>query len=118
MNHILLSSMLIAAFPAYGMEVDEIDHINVCFDKEKRAVRAWTEQETEDGEHVILTTASREICKENEFTVYAIQSDAKKDGVKNTRIKQKVEPDTDTVDRLKNTVNWYIKKKIADTLNG
>ena len=117
MNHRLLSLLFIAAFPAYGMEVG-IDHMKVYFDIEKRAVRAWTEQETEDGKHVILTTVSREISKENEFTAYAIQSDAQKDGVKNTRIKQKVEPDADTVDRLKNTVNWYIKKKIVDTLNG
>ena len=115
MNHILLSLILIATFPAYGMDADVIDNMNVSFDREQATVRAWIEQETKDGEHVILTTVSREIF-EGEFTVFAIQSNTKKNGIKNARIKRKVEPDSDTVDKLKHAANLRIKNELAGLL--
>lgn len=115
MKRITLFLLLIIAFPLYSMNVERIADIQVGFDTTDKTLRAWNEQETHNGEHIVLTSVSRKINSQ-ECTAYAIQSDSE-NNPKKTRIKKRVEPDQDTVERLKAAIDFYIKKKIVEAFN-
>jgi hypothetical protein len=115
MKRITLFLLLINAWPLYAMNFERIGDVQVGFDTTDKTLRAWNEQETDNGEHIVLTSVSRKI-NSPECTAYAIQSDSEKNP-KKTRIKKRVDPDQDTVGRLKAAIDLYVKKKMTEAFN-